>query len=140
MATEYQVSMELELEPVQHPWVRITVPQHSCQLQLTQSQKFQWQFTVSEQFKIQIEMFDKHEMDPHTAVKIKSINFFGISDPKFVWAGIYSPVYPDHYHPKVPKLVAQDYLGWNGIYELEIDVPVFTWIHKIQNLGWIHQI
>jgi hypothetical protein len=30
------------------------------------------------------------------------------------------------------------YLSWNGKWTLTFDVPVFTWIHRVQNLGWIY--
>lgn len=30
------------------------------------------------------------------------------------------------------------YLGWNGLWVLEFELPIFTWIHKLENLGWIY--
>jgi len=30
------------------------------------------------------------------------------------------------------------YLGWNGTWSLKFSVPVFLWIHKKKELGWIY--
>jgi hypothetical protein len=66
------------------------------------------------------------------AVVIESVSFFGITDPKFAWAGVYHPVDQD-------PLSAHTYLSWNGTWTLRFDVPVFTWMHQVQDLGWIYQ-
>jgi hypothetical protein len=29
-------------------------------------------------------------------------------------------------------------MGWNGRWELNFRVPIFTWIHQLENLGWIY--
>jgi hypothetical protein len=88
---------------------------------------------------LEVEHFDKADTDATTAVIIKDISFFDISDPKFVWSGVYHPNYPEHYVDKVTPLPGQGYLGWNGVYRLEFSVPVFTWMHQTMNLGWIYQ-
>jgi hypothetical protein len=80
------------------------------------------------------------------AVVITSLDFFGISDPRFVWAGEYRPVYDQHWvaeqkikgTPPAAVLRYHTYLGWNGTWKLGFSVPVFTWIHKTQALGWIY--
>lgn len=80
------------------------------------------------------------------AVVIKSIDFFGITDPRFIWNGQYRPVYPAQWaqeqHQKgIPLstvLKPHTYLGWNGTWKLDFSVPVFTWIHQTQSLGWIY--
>jgi hypothetical protein len=88
---------------------------------------------------LEIEHFKKDENDHATAVIVKQISFFGISNPKFIWAGTYYPDYPAHYPDKIAQLPGQEYLGWNGVYRLDFSVPVFTWIHRIQSLGWMYQ-
>jgi hypothetical protein len=78
------------------------------------------------------------------AVIIDSVEFFGISDPRFVWAGVYWPEYPEPWlsqqNPSPQAaLTNHNYLGWNGVWRLNFDVPVFTWIHKTLGMGWIYQ-
>ena len=73
-----------------------------------------------------------------TAVIIKDISLNGIIDKKFIWEGVYQPNYPKHYEPKITKLTKIQYLGWNGVWTLEITAPLFTWIHKTLDLGWIY--
>lgn len=73
-----------------------------------------------------------------TSIVIEEVKLNDLSDPCFVWAGIYYPNYPDYYKNKIPKLTNINYLGWNGTWHLELTVPIYTWIHKIQNLGWIY--
>ena len=88
--------------------------------------------------KLQVEFLNKKPGDTVTesgldkAVVIESVSFFGITDPRFAWAGTYKPV-----HGSV--LAAHTYLSWNGLWTLEFDVPVFTWMHNLQSLGWIYQ-
>lgn len=77
------------------------------------------------------------------AVVIKDIEFFGITSPRFVWSGIYRPVYPTNWasqqtHVPPATLTNLDYLGWNGTWCLEFEAPIFTWIHQIENLGWLY--
>jgi hypothetical protein len=80
------------------------------------------------------------------AVIIDSVSFFEISDPKFAWVGVYEPNYPEPWATEqrtqgvvlTQHLSPHTYLGFNGKWTLTFDIPVFTWIHKIQNLGWIY--
>lgn len=80
------------------------------------------------------------------AVVIKSLDFFGITDPRFIWAGRYRPVYNQHWVAEqkakgtspAAVLAPHTYLGWNGTWQLDFSVPIFTWIHKTQSLGWIY--
>jgi hypothetical protein len=84
--------------------------------------------------------------DKDKAVIIDSIVLNGIASPKFVWAGLYQPLYPAIWHQQqcdqgtTPAEILQyhNYLGWNGKWRLDIAIPVFTWIHQVENLGWIY--
>ena len=138
MAIEYLVKMRVTLEPVGEPWVDVDVAGWGRIQQLTETTNFDFEFRAQDQCCLKIEHFKKADDDPTTAVIIKSIEFFGIADPKFIWAGKYYPDYPEHYPEKISPRLAQDYLGWNGVYLLEFSIPVFTWIHQTQNLGWIY--
>lgn len=144
MATEYPVIMTVKLRPVGRPWIRIGLDGHTQEKQLVTETTFEWEFNATDQVCFTLEHFDKDDIDPTTAVEIVSIGFYGIEDPKFVWAGTYFPNYPKTWYAEqnpAPSeiLPGQAYLGWNGVYSLTFDVPVFTWIHKTLNLGWIYQ-
>lgn len=144
MATEYPVSIKLKLSPVGNPWVRVGLDDYKQEKQLETLTTFEWDVDAIDQVCLTVELFDKKDNDPTTAVEIVSIEFFGISDPKFAWAGVYRPNYPEPWiseqNPRPDsELQGQTYLGWNGVYSLTFDVPVFTWIHKTLNLGWIYQ-
>ena len=144
MATKYQVKMKLRLTPIGNPWVKVGINDYYQIKQLVTSTDFEYEFDADDSVTLTVEHFDKSESDPDTAVEIASIDFFGISDPKFAWSGTYYPNYPKLWSSQqetmpARELAGQTYLGWNGVYSLKFDVPVFTWMHQIQNLGWIYQ-
>ena len=139
MVTEYPVKMCVILEPVGEPWVDVAVGGRGEVQQLTKITSFDFEFNARDRCCLTIKHFKKADNDPDTAVIIKSISFFGISDPRFVWAGIYYPNYPKHYPDKTSPLKGKDWLGWNGVYRLEFTVPVFTWMHQTQHFGWIYE-
>lgn len=139
MATEYPIKMRVTLEPVGQPWVDVDCEGWGRIQKLTETTDFDFEFDAQDHCCLKIEHFKKSDLDPTTAVIIKQISFFGISDPRFIWQGIYYPDYPDHYADKKSPLPAQDYLGWNGVYLLQFSVPVFAWIHQTLSLGWVYQ-
>lgn len=139
MSTEYSLKLALTLRPVGHPWVRVTVNDQTNSFVLANEKIIEFEQTcVAGSGYLRVEHFDKAENDADTAVIIESISFFGISDPRFVWAGSYVPQYPEHYPDKQPLLMAHSYLGWNGIYTLNFEIPIFSWIHQTLNLGWLY--
>jgi hypothetical protein len=146
MTTEYSVQIELQLSVIGQPWVQIQVGPFCRQLQLTKTQKLMFEFSASGTSCIEIQHYQKCATDKDTAVIIDSISFFGIQDPKFVWLGQYKPEYPEPWASEQkaagvslgPVLSNVTHLGWNGTWTLEFEVPVFTWIHQVQNLGWIY--
>ena len=137
MATKVNVCVTLE--PVGKPWVIVEANGQGQLQQLVTTHDFNFDFRTDDSGYLKITHFDKADDDSNTAVIVKEIKFFDISDPKFVWAGVYYPEYPEHYPNKTSPLPGQGYLGWNGVYRLEFSVPVFTWIHKIKDFGWIYQ-
>lgn len=138
MATDYLVKLAVQLQPIEKPWVRVSAGPISYVQQLIDAKLFEFEFQAQNTASLIIEHFDKDDLDPVTAVEIKSISFFGIEDPKFIWAGIYKPRYPSHLQGSNAVLSGHGYLSWNGIYSLDFTLPIFTWIHQQQNLGWIY--
>ena len=139
MTTEYPVKMTVTLEPVQSPFVTVTAGKITHTQQLLTTTSFDFDFVAANQASLVLEHHSKSDQDPDTAVIIRRIEFYGISDPRFIWAGTYYPVYPSHYPDQKSSRPGQDYLGWNGTYVLEFRVPVFSWIHQIQDMGWLYQ-
>lgn len=149
---DYSVSLKIGLSPVYHskaPAVNLSVPGHQTCTDLTCSRIFEFDFTAHDVGWIEIEFYNKTNQDScltqglDLAVKIDFVEFFGIRDPKFVWLGEYQPSYPEPWFsqqtPPPPSVLTNvDYLGWNGKWRLNFDVPVFTWIHRVQNHGWLY--
>jgi hypothetical protein len=138
------VKLKLRLEPVNCPGVRIAVGNIVQEQRLIRPMDFNFSFDSKKYSEsLSIAHFGKDANDAESAVIIKQISFFGIADPRFIWLGQYTPVYPEPWlsqqTPEPPAtLNSTDYLGWNGVWQLDFSVPVFTWIHQIQSLGWIH--
>ena len=138
MTTDYRVCMSLRLRPINQPRVLITAGNHTIDQQLTKVEDFNFDFVAHDRATVNVHHVDKLDSDPDTAVEIVSVSFFGITDPQFAWAGVYTPAYPPHLTGPC-KLQGQTYLGWNGIWTLEFSVPVFSWMHQKLNLGWVYQ-
>jgi hypothetical protein len=146
MTTEYLVQIAVTLTPKfggVAPEVRVSVPGHAVSQVLHQTQKIQLEF-VADTGWLEINFCNKPDLDHTMAVIVDSVEFFGISDPKFAWRGVYCPDYPEPwYSQQCPAPAAElpgcNYLGWNGRWRLDFDVPVFSWMHQVQNLGWIYQ-
>jgi hypothetical protein len=95
---------------------------------------------------LDIQLTNKSAVDPVQAIQIKRVSLNGIVDDKFIWNGTYYPEYPEPWASEQQalgnvlssKLQGVNYLGWNGLWQLEFTSPVFTWIHKTCALGWIY--
>lgn len=137
------VKLQVALTPVGEPWVQVTAPGFDQHLQLLRPQVFDIQFvTNQDQATLTVQHLHKDDHDATTAVIVDSVSFYGIQDPRFAWAGVYHPDYPEPWASEQtdlqPELTPHTYLGWNGSWRLTFGVPVFTWIHQVQNLGWIY--
>jgi hypothetical protein len=147
MGTEYLVKIAITLSPKFNtcpPTIVMSVPGQTQQFTLKTMSRFDFEFQACDTGFLEIDFFNKTNDHPDMAVMIDRIELFGISDPKFVWNGVYTPKYPEPWYSQQcvqpqKKISNVTYLGWNGTWRIDFDVPVFTWIHKIQNLGWIYQ-
>lgn len=146
MATRYLVKLAVTLKPVHHQrplQVRVGIDDNLAMTDLVDETTIHFEFDAARSCDLVVELPDKRDQE---AVIIEKIQFFGIQDPRFVWAGIYRPQYPEPWATQQRsqgmelknQLTAHTYLGWPGKWTLTFDVPVFTWIHKTQNLGWIY--
>jgi hypothetical protein len=77
------------------------------------------------------------------AVVINSLRFQNL-DEDFRIYGKYYPEYPEPWATEqrqnnidLPKCCYADYLGWNGKWQMQFCTPIYPWIHKTLNLGWL---
>lgn len=146
MTTRYPVKLSITLSPINHIdpiSVTLGIDKNLTTVKLEKSTTIHFEFEAKDTCQLIVELPHKQDQE---AVIIDKISFFGISDPRFVWAGIYEPVYPEPWAEQQrsagidlkPCLTAHSYLGWPGKWALTFTVPVFTWIHHTQNLGWVY--
>ena len=93
--------------------------------------------------KIILEFANKTNNTADMAVEIVAVAFEGMTLDRFKWSSRYYPVYPEPWASEqtdpLPEFQpSATYLGWNGRWELEFATPIFTWIHRLENLGWIY--
>ena len=136
MGTKHHTRIAIELDNIGAPDYVIRLDGHIATTRITKD-------LSKGSHVLEIEHKNKDESDPYTALIIKSITFNDITNPKFVWRGIYTPDYPlTWYNEQLVKppqeLTNHNYLGWNGVWVLEFTAPIFTWIHQVENLGWIY--
>lgn len=97
-------------------------------------------------YELTVELLGKSDSDPDQCILIQNFVAGGIPCQDAVWQGCYQPQYPEPWASQqrargidlAPELYNTQALGWNGVWTLKINVPVYTWIHQTQNLGWIY--
>jgi hypothetical protein len=133
----YTVDIDIKLRPIGTPRCRIAVADQRLDLVIDKEQWVKINCQGRGDIKLSIEHYGKADLDPNTALVIEQINFNEISSPKFVWEGLYYPTYPTHMSGD-SELKYHNYLGWNGVWTLDFTLPIYTWIHKVEDLGWIY--
>jgi hypothetical protein len=95
-----------------------------------------------------IDFVNKTDSDcvPHLGldkyITIGAIRINGIHLPRFNWLATYEPVFPEPWYSQQnprpnPVQAGETHLGWNGRWQLKFDAPVFSWIHQLENMGWV---
>ncbi len=99
---------------------------------------------------ISLELLNKKDSDcvdgKDKAVIIDKILFFGIDSGQVLYKSTYVPMYSEEYIKSSlddgveldSVLESCNYLGWNGVWEVQFTAPIFTWLHNIENLGWVY--
>jgi hypothetical protein len=135
----YSVDIDILLKPVSRSKCRIMLDDQKKDLVVDSDTWIKLSHQGNGTTRLSIEHYDKAELDPNTALIIEQIKFNGISSPRFVYRGIYTPNYPKHLLDSNAGLtLQQNYLSWNGIWHLDFTLPIYTWIHKVEDLGWIY--
>lgn len=83
--------------------------------------------------------YQETSKDKDMAVLINLVKFQYINYD-FKIFGRYFPDYPEPWasqQPCLAKEVYSSYLGWNGKWEMDFEVPIYPWIHKKLQLGWL---
>ncbi len=150
MDTTYQTEVTVTLEPhyktvVPHTFVKLDDVHHYIALTDTKTITFDLTLDVGHH-QLSVWFENKENSDSTTAVEIKDITFQGLTLNRVKWAGNYTPVYPEPWATEqrqqgitLPEVIpAGHYLGWLGTYTLDFTVPTFTWLHQIENLGWLY--
>lgn len=150
MDTVYNTNIIVHLTPIH--WRQVPIVSYGvddCQLGeiiLYQSTNLIFnQNLTSGSHKIWIDFFNKDytdcclEKNLDMAVEISRVTIEGMTYDRFRWAGEYRPDYPEEYPVKTPVIESATYLGWNGRWELPFTTPIFTWIHRLENLGWLYE-
>ena len=133
----YPVTVRILLKPVGKPKCKITLGEQLLDLIITEEQWITLHYQSVGSARLIIEHYNKAELDASTALIIEKIDFDLVSNPKFAWVDLYYPRYPKHVVGN-SELKYHTYLGWNGIWVLDFTLPIYTWIHQIENLGWIY--
>ena len=133
----YSVNINILLTPVGRPHCRVTLGDHVQDVHMKELTWINFQVSGLGPMQLNIEHYGKRDSDPTTAVVIEKITFNEITSPKFVWEGLYRPNYPSHMTGD-SELKYHNYLGWNGMWTLDFTLPIYTWIHQVENLGWIY--
>ena len=134
----YPVDIEVLLKPVGQPRCRISIDDQRQDLVIEQEKWVKLFYQGHGTARVLIEQYGKLDLDPSTALIIDEIKFNGVSSPKFVYQGMYYPSYPKHLLDSDSVLPHQNYLSWNGVWQLDFTVPIYTWIHSTLDLGWIY--
>jgi hypothetical protein len=129
---QYKVRVEVLLEPIETSTVKISCGGETRIIRLFNDAiwtKFEFDQSAGSA-QLTVEMFDKMANDYTTAVIVKQIKLNDIENIQNTYQGIY---YPHNMESK-----RDTYIAWNGVWVLDFTVPVYTWMHKIQGLGWIY--
>ena len=147
MTSPYQFNLAVTLRPIWHndpPQIKIGINDILSNMILTKTTTIN--FDIDKYSTVDgsliIEFLNKTDQDTipdqnlDKAVVIESISFFGITDPRFVWAGIYEPIYPKSWAAEQQdlgvvlkrQLTNIDYLGFNGKWALTFYSPFYQWV------------
>ena len=99
-------------------------------------------FTFHDQYEIKFEYFGK-TYDQEQYINIVKLSVMDMESPKITLQSQYKPDYPEPWYSQqspVPDniLYGYNHLGWNGTWSLTTTAPIFTWLHKTLELGWIY--
>ena len=83
------------------------------------------------------------EMHNDAVFDIKSVRINNLQDYQFIYVSEYTPYYPEPWYsqqnPRWPDVLRHHTnICWPGVWRIKLESPVFPWIHRTLNLGWIY--
>lgn len=83
------------------------------------------------------------DQDPEMAIIVESVKFQHLAD-EFRTSSEYRPQYPEHWIQEnqdagqtLAPVIHSNYLGWPGRWWIDFETPVYAWLHRKLNLGWL---
>lgn len=145
MSIQHTVKLEITLRPTttEPAQVLIAVDKDQRLLTVDQPTTINFDYTAKTHSQLIVELINQQAQE---GVEIVGVSLFDITDPKFAWTGVYTPIYPEPWATQQQNqgvvlkqhLCPHTYLSWPGKWTLTFTVPVFTWIHQVQDLGWVY--
>jgi len=127
--TAHNVRISILLEPVGSPDVVVSCDQQLRELIINEPTCVDFVYS-QEQGPSKLTVQHRNRQDNTTAIIVKSVKLNGIEHIQNTYQGIYYPI--------GLELRRDTYIAWEGSWILEFTVPVYTWLHKTQGLGWIY--
>jgi hypothetical protein len=112
---------------------------------------FEWQLPAEDNNIFKIHFLNKKNNDTQNdkdkALVIDKIQLEGFTFDSILYSGKYFPSYPPEYYDYAKEhnlsvdsvLTQTTHLSFNGFWQLEFTYPVFEWIHRTENLGWLYE-
>jgi hypothetical protein len=128
----YPIRVAVLLEPVGTPMVEI-VCNHEVKIMRLFGTPTWVEFSfkqLSGPIQLTVEHRDRDPSDGVTAVVVKSVKINDIESDKIACHGIY--------YPTGMPARRTSYVDFNGVWILDFNVPVYTWLHEVLGLGWIY--
>jgi hypothetical protein len=149
---KYQTDIEIDVVPMYHasaPEIMYGFDHDLVRVELTQPVVLRFNDSLTAgTHSVIIDFVNKTDADcvPDQGldkyITIGAIRINGLHLPRFNWLATYEPVFPEPWHSQQnprpnPVQAGETHLGWNGRWCLQFDAPVFSWIHQIENMGWV---
>ena len=132
LATNQQLLLEIELEPVGTPNARVKVNRELIDYPvLSDNIILKYSIDLLDNIDIIVELYNKkYNVDNETAVIIRRISINSIEIiPRFNYLTDYVNDH-DNNNPT-------NYLGFNGKWRLTINQPFYQWFHTQSGQGWL---
>jgi len=127
----YSTRIGLLLKPIGTPDVVVICNNQRTEIILSQPTWINFDYMgVFGEGQLTVEHRNRQSFDGVTAVVVDSIKMNNIESPKIVLQGIY--------YPNDRESRRTNYIDWNGIWILNYTLPIYTWIHQVEGLGWIY--
>jgi hypothetical protein len=143
----YDTQIKISLKGSQGCYPQIAVGLDDTVLvrgKLHKPQEFGWHHHLHEgTHRIWVDLLDKTDDSPDQFVEIEWVEIEGMRLDRVKWRGVYEPRYPESWASQQKDLparrVGETYLGWNGRWTLDFSVPIYTWLHEVEHLGWLYR-